>query len=276
MDKESFFISLFNSKAIGDDAAVVGDRVYSADMFVENVHFKREWMSPYEIGYKAMAVNISDAIAMNADPRLAILCVGMPGDISPFEMRELARGVLECADLYGVEVIGGDTVSDSKISVSITLVSETKRPIFRTGIKPGYLLAYTGTLGESAKELKRALRGRRLKSDSRFKKPVLRDKFVAKAARYLKAAMDISDGLFEDLRKMLKSNSLGVKMLIDVKSDAGCSGEEYEILFAFDPKDLRAISKIAASTRTKVTVFGEAVRGKMPAICPKHHFKNRR
>ncbi len=82
MDKESRFISLFKSKKIGDDAALVGGMVYSKDAFFENVHFKKTWMSHCQIAAKAMSVNISDAIAMNAKPKYALLSVAMPKNIT--------------------------------------------------------------------------------------------------------------------------------------------------------------------------------------------------
>ena len=77
-DKEQYLIDSLSSRYIGDDAAVVGDTLYSMDAFFEDTHFKREWMSMEQIGQKAMLVNISDAIAMNAKPKYALVTLSLP------------------------------------------------------------------------------------------------------------------------------------------------------------------------------------------------------
>ncbi len=88
-DKEHYLINKLSSKYIGDDAAVVGDTLYSMDAFFEDVHFKREWMSIEQIGRKAMLINISDAIAMNAEPKFALVTVSLPKDLTEAEIDEL-------------------------------------------------------------------------------------------------------------------------------------------------------------------------------------------
>ena len=107
MDKENYFINQFKSGFIGDDGAVVGEDVYSMDAFFENVHFKREWMGLEQIASKAMLVNISDAIAMNAVPKFALLTVAIPPDFTKGELDELALGFNKTAKEYGITIIGG-------------------------------------------------------------------------------------------------------------------------------------------------------------------------
>ena len=82
MGKEEYFISKFTSATIGDDGAVIGDRVYSKDLFCEDIHFKRSWMSLAQIAKKSMLVNISDAIAMNATPKQALIGIVIPAHFS--------------------------------------------------------------------------------------------------------------------------------------------------------------------------------------------------
>ncbi|WP_281950780.1 thiamine-phosphate kinase [Nitrosophilus kaiyonis] len=272
MNKESFFISLFNNKFVGDDAAFLDKYIYSVDAFNENIHFKKEWLSYYEIGQKAMIVNISDAIAMNAKPLYALLSIALPKDIKPYQMEELAKGIKDIANRYKIEIIGGDTISGKKIDISITIISKTKKPIFRKPIKDGYLLAYTGELGRVKKDLDKLLRGKKVGKNSKFKKPILRDKFMQKASRYIKASMDISDGLFDDLGKLSKLNRIGFKFFNKIDKRVGCSGEEYELLFAFDKRDLKKILQISKITRTPITVFAKAVRKPYKNICKPHHF----
>lgn len=273
MNKESFFISLFNNKFIGDDAAVIDNYVYSSDAFFENVHFKRDWMSLYDIGYKSMIVNISDAIAMNSKPLYALIAISMPKDIKPIDMENLAKGIKDAAKKYKIEIIGGDTIASQKIDISITLVSKTKRPIFRKKIKEDYLLAYTGNLGSVKKDLKRVLRGFKIPKNSKFIRPILRDKFMEKASKYIKACMDISDGLFDDLSKLSKLNKIGFEFFEKIPKRIGCSGEEYELLFAFEKKDLKKVLNISKKTRTPITIFAKAKRKPIyKNICKPNHF----
>ncbi|WP_200764040.1 thiamine-phosphate kinase [Nitrosophilus alvini] len=272
MDKESYFINLFNNKFIGDDACVIDNYVYSQDAFFEDVHFKREWMRLDDIGEKAMLVNISDALAMNAKPLYALLTVSMPKNITPYEMEILSDGLKRAAERYGVKIVGGDTVSGPKLDISITIISESKNPIFRKGIKEGNLIAYTGKLGTVKKDLGRLQRGFKIPRSSKFIKPVLRDSFMKKAAKYMNAAMDISDGLFHDLEKLSRANRMGFEFFEKIPKAIGCSGEEFELLFAFDKKYLPVIMGISKKTRTPLTVFAKAARKSYKNRCRPHHF----
>jgi len=147
-NKEDFFIKQFkSSKFIGDDGAVIGKYVYSVDAFFENVHFKRQWMSLKEIAIKSMLVNISDAIVMNSIPKYALLTVAIPPFFTKKDLKELAKGFKKVAKQYNIEIIGGDTISNDKLDISITIISVTTKPIFRTGTKKNDLICYTGSLG---------------------------------------------------------------------------------------------------------------------------------
>jgi len=272
LNLENYFISLFNNNHIGDDAAVIDRYVYSKDAFFENVHFKKEWMSYYQIAKKAMLVNISDAIAMNAKPLYALLSVAMPKNMSKEAMLELANGFKDIAKCYNIEIIGGDTISNTKLDITITIISKTERVLLRKGVRRGYLLAYTGVLGRSAKELQRLFRGGKIHKKSKFIDIKLREAFVARASRELRAGMDISDGLFSDLEKILKINRQGVHFLQKVPKSAGCSGEEYEMLVAFDKRDKKALKRRAKQSRTELTIFAQASRSRYINRCKAHHF----
>ncbi|MDD2266807.1 thiamine-phosphate kinase [Sulfuricurvum sp.] len=274
MNVENYFISTFRSsqKYIGDDGACIGKWVYSKDLFFENVHFKRKWLTPYQIGYKAMIINISDAVAMNATPKYALLGVAMPKSMSLHEMDELSRGMQEATSQYGVEIIGGDTIGNSKLDLSITIVSHASHPLLRRGIKKGDVIAYTGTIGQSAKELNYLLSGGKTHSKSRFVAPRLRQGFVRRSRRYLRAGMDISDGLFSDVEKLCSVNRMRIRFEKKIAKKIGCSGEEYEMLIAFSPKRLSTIRRIAAVSRTPVTVVGKVQRGRFTNRCKRHHF----
>jgi thiamine-monophosphate kinase len=227
-------------------------------------------MSLEDIAYKAMIVNISDAIAMNAKPIYALVNIAIPKNFTNKELKELASGFKRAKEEFEFEIIGGDTIASIKLDISITLISKTKRPIFRKPIKKGYILGYTGEIGEAKKELKTAFRTKRAKG--KLLKPKLRQKFISRAARHIKAAMDISDGLFDDLQKLATLNKIGFEFFKKIPKKEGCSGEEYELLFAIDKRDIKKILAISKITRTKVTFFALAKGVKYKNSCKPNHF----
>ncbi len=274
MNAENYFISLFahSSGAIGDDGALIGSTVYSKDAFFEGVHFRRDWLSTEQIAYKAMLVNISDAIAMNARPKYALLGVAMPSAFPRAEMDALNRGFERAAREYGVEIIGGDTISNSKLDITVTIVSETKKPLLRKGLKRDHLLAYTGRLGMSAKGLRYLMAGGKVHSRSKFVTTPLRSDFVYAASDFLSCGMDVSDGLFSDLGKISQANRLGFRFNRRIAKSTGCSGEEYEMLIGFSPRERKKAIRYAQKSRTPLTLFAKAVRGSYKNCCKAHHF----
>ena len=272
MDKEHYLISKLSSKYIGDDAAVVGDTLYSMDAFFEDVHFKRKWMSLAQIGRKAMLINLSDAIAMNAKAHYALVTVSLPKDLSNDDIDELMGSMESTAQEYGCEIIGGDTVGGDKLHISITIVSKSDDPLLRKGLKEGDLLAYTGTLGESKRDLDALYRGEKISDKSRFFEPLLRAEFIEKASPFLRVGMDISDGLYCDTNKLLDINKYGFKILKTISDKIGFSGEEYEMLIGFKKEYLEAIKSIANELNLPLTVFGEAAQNEERFPCKSHHF----
>ena len=272
LDKEQYLIHNLESKYIGDDAAVVGDTLYSMDAFFEDVHFKREWMSMSQIGRKAMLVNFSDAIAMNAKPQYALVTVSIPSDITYEEIDELTRSMQNTAKEYGCEIIGGDTIGGDKLHLSITIISMSDKPLLRTTLQEGDLLAYTGTLGESKRDLESLFRGEKIASNSRFYEPTLRGEFIAKAREYLTAGMDISDGLFCDTNKLLDINKYGFELIESIDDTIGLSGEEYEMLISLSSNDLKEVKRIAKETNTPLHVFAKVTKNDERFQCYSHHF----
>lgn len=274
MNKETFFISLFaNKKAvIGDDGAVIGHMVYSNDAFCENVHFKRSWMRLDQIAYKAMLVNISDAIAMNAVPRYALLTVAIPRGFTTHQMHELSDGFQKAAAAHGVEIIGGDTIADVKLDISVTIIGESDAPLQRRGLKKGHLLAYTGQVGASAKQLRYLLNGGRVHSKSKFVTFPLRGGFVKDATPFLSCGMDISDGIGSDLERLARLNRVGFRFTKHLGKALLCSGEEYEMLVGFDPRKRKKLMQLAKRHRIPLTVFAKAARRPYRNSCKAHHF----
>lgn len=274
MDLENCFIQHVSagSKRIGDDGVLIGQTVYSKDAFCEGTHFRRSWMSLPQIAYKALAVNISDAVAMNAVPQYILLAVGIPGSFSAQDVRALSQGFVDAAEAFGCEIIGGDTVASDTLSISVTVISQTRTPLLRSGIRPGDLLAYTGSVGKAAKELRYLFAGRKLHARSHYVRPVLRTAFIAEAARYLRAGMDISDGIYTDMQRLARLNRLGFRMLKPLSRLQGCSGEEYEMLIAFSPRMRKKVEFLARKHRVKLTIFAKAARRRYVNPCKSHHF----
>ncbi|RLA67969.1 MAG: thiamine-phosphate kinase [Epsilonproteobacteria bacterium] len=271
-DKEQYLINSLSSKYIGDDAAVVGDTLYSMDAFFEDVHFKRAWMSMAQIGKKAMLVNLSDAIAMNAQPKFALVTLSLPTDLSYAEIDELRQSLEATAKAYACEIIGGDTIGADKLHISITIISKSKNPLLRTGLKVGDLLAYTGKLGESKRDLELLFKGEKIAKNSRFFEPVLRAEFISKSRAFLSSGMDISDGLFCDTNKLLDINKYGFVIFDSIDDETGLSGEEYEMLISFNKNDLEAIKSIAEQTNTPLTIFAKVAKNDERFSCVSHHF----
>jgi len=272
MDKEKFLIDQLHSEYIGDDGAVIGEMIYSMDAFHEDVHFKRAWMTPRQIARKAMLINISDAIAMNARPLYALVTLSLPKDFSQGEIRELTQSLESTAREYGCEIIGGDTIGGDKLHISITIISKGNDPLLRKGLKTGDLLAYTGQLGNSKRDLDQLLSGEKIPKESRFYEPVLRREFVTNARTYLRAGMDISDGLYCDTNKILDYNKLGFEPTIDIGDEIGMSGEEYEMLVAIAPENLESVMEIARETKTPLTAFARVTKNDRRFACRSHHF----
>jgi len=273
-NKEDYFIKQFNkkSKIIGDDGAVIGDLVYSSDAFFENVHFKKEWMSLEQIAKKAMLINISDAIAMNAKPKYALLTVAIPKEYSKRDLKKLAFGFNSIAKEYGIEIIGGDTISNTKLDISVTLISKTKKAKLRSSVKEGDLICFTGSLGSCKKDLETLFSGGQISKRSKFIEPKLHSNFFYEISKYINASMDISDGLFFELERFSKQSKKGFEFLYNIPKEIGCSGEEYELLFSFSIKYKQKIEKIAKKHNVKLNIFAKAIKGKYRCDCKNHHF----
>lgn len=140
---------------IGDDAALIfpppGKILAACDMLVEGVHFKREYASPWQLGWKALAVNISDIAAMGGAPLVALVSMGLADWVDDAYVEGIYKGMLDIAQRFGVKLVGGDTVSSPRAMVlNIAILGSADSPVTRAGAVPGHLIAVTGCLGKSA------------------------------------------------------------------------------------------------------------------------------
>jgi thiamine-monophosphate kinase len=229
-------------------------------------------MSLKQIATKAMLVNISDAIVMNAIPKYALLTVAIPANFTKKELKDLAKGFKNVAKQYGITIIGGDTIANDTLNISITIISYTNNPIYRTGTKKDNLVCYTGKLGDSKKDLEQLFNNQKIKKDSKFIIPKLKANFFYAISPYINSALDISDGLFFELERLSKLNKIDFKFFHKISKDIGCSGEEYEILFTFNKKYKDKIQDIANDYNINLNIFAKATKGKFRSNCKKHHF----
>ena len=236
-------------RGIGDDCAVLKGagrmlRLFACDMLVEGVHFTRA--APAEaVGWKALAVNVSDVAAMGGLPRQAVVSLGLPRSTGVLFVDRLYRGLRRCAAAHGVDLVGGDTgrAPAAVIGVAILGEVEKERVVYRTGARPGDTLLVTGRLGGSLRS------GRHL----RFR-PRLKEARALTARAKLRAMMDLSDGLGPDLLKLCEAS--GVSAVIEaarVPRHPGCSleqalneGEDFELLIAAAPRDAERLLRWAA------------------------------
>jgi thiamine-monophosphate kinase len=207
---------------IGDDAAVLGGGiVLSTDMHVDGVHFRRDRLTPAEIGARAAASNLSDLAAMGAEPLCLLLALGVPPGFDDVE--ELVAGVAA----HEVVLAGGDLSRSGTLVLSITAVGTADRPVLRSGGRPGDRLVVTGPLGSQAA--------------SGYTAPIVpRLAEGAELAGIASAMIDLSDGIATDLRRLAAASGCGARVeLAELPVAAGatpeqaaCGGEDHELLAA--------------------------------------------
>jgi thiamine-monophosphate kinase len=260
------------AQGIGDDAAVItvpaGEQlVVSTDTSVEQVHFRREWMSAPEIGYRATAAAISDLAAMAAAPLGLVVAITVP---EPWrrELLSLGDGIGDAAATSGVPIIGGDLSAGRELALTVTVLGATASPLRRSGAQPGDRICVTGVLGGPGLALRELSAGRTPESTARARlvhpNPRVREARWL-AARGATAAIDISDGLVADARHVAAASGVVIDLDLDRVPrvagagpvEAASSGEEYELLVAM-PRSA-AIHDFEGSFRIPLTEIGRVV-----------------
>ena len=266
--------------SIGDDCAVLrlGERDWAAasDMLLYGRHFKG-WAAPESVGYKAVAINVSDVAAMGGTPRFILTSGGAP---DPETALRCFRGVLEACEVFGLYPLGGDTTSADALTIDVAILGELSAPpVLRSGARPGDLLAVTGELGASAAGLL-ALEGGASAPERllrRHLRPEPRVEAGSAAARLGVGAMiDLSDGLASDARRICERSGVGCRVdlgSLPVASDAreflsslgrnpevvaATGGEDYELLISA-PESV--VDELARNVEVPVTVIGEVTHG---------------
>ncbi len=268
---------------IGDDAAILAvdddtEVVTSVDMLVGGQHFPED-MHPSDIGYRALAVNLSDMAAMGAEPAWVTLALSLP-DTRADWLAAFAAGFFELADEFGVALVGGDTVRGPlALSVQISGLVAAGSALRRDGAAPGDRVFVTGSPGEAAAGLALWQRGIRQaqgpaeKLLRRFKRPLPRVAEGRALAGIASACIDISDGLSLDLGRVATASGAGAIIelenlpvsdaLAEVADPAQArkyilaGGDDYELCFTVAEENLHALQRRTRSWGCVVTEIGE-------------------
>jgi thiamine-monophosphate kinase len=280
---------------IGDDAAVLSPtrdmlQLATADMLMEDVHFSLDTIQPWQLGFKALAVNISDIAAMGGLPRHALVSIALPEHVSVSFVEQVYAGIKDGAAQYAVNIVGGDTISSPcRFVISITVLGETEpdRVIYRRGAQVGDWIVVSGTLGDSAGGLHILRDQLAFKDKERLLQAHLRPEPQVRLGRicsryHVHALNDISDGLASEINEICTASDRGAVIYREklpvsrelralaaqtgqVVSDyALYGGEDYQLVFTADPETIRKIMKINISG--SLTVIGEITAPEMGVI----------
>jgi thiamine-monophosphate kinase len=277
---------------IGDDAAVwrVGDEfvIATTDTMVEGVHFEIGRAPWADIGWKALATNVSDIGAMGGTPTFALVTLAVPPNTAADDVELIYAGLAECAREYGVTIVGGDTVRSPLMTITVALIGRAERrddePLLlrRDGARIGDIIAVTGTLGDSAAGL------RRLTKDGPSEDPLVKRHLLPhpplSAGRIavvtgVTCGIDVSDGLLQDVSHICEQSHAGAVLRakdIPLSSDlraaypddslqlACTGGEDYELVLVGDRDLLDAVA--GSMGLVQLTAIGEIVRDQSHSV----------
>jgi thiamine-monophosphate kinase len=240
------------ARSIEHDAAQVAGVVVTQDALVEHVHFRLDWISWRDLGWRAAAVNLSDLAASGAEADGLIVTFAAPAETRVEDVLELYEGIAET----GVPVVGGDTSAAAEVVLSVTAVGRAQRVPGRSGARPGDLLVVTGPLGAAGAAFRR----------QSFVRPPLRLAEGRELARDAHAMLDVSDGLAVDAAHLARRS--GCRVLVELErvpladeaelSDLGF-GEDYELLAAVDdPGRFTAIGRCEPGEGVVLLLAGKA------------------
>lgn len=282
---------------VGDDAAVIKlsptiSLVVTTDALIEDVHFRCEWASAMDIGWKALAVNVSDLAAMFAEPIGAVVSIALPESTPVTWVQEFYDGILKFASTANIAIVGGDTVRSPRgIAITVTAFGNNPHVIpKRSNAQVGDMIVVTGTLGDSALGLRALSHGQMDALECNALRDVIqrhlqpqprwREGLVARAMECCKCAIDISDGLVMDLDHIAQMSQVVIELWLDcipiseaarkVAEQLQCSaletalygGEDYELLMAIpEACATHLCDEIHTRCGTQCTIIGRVLEG---------------
>ena len=270
---------------IGDDCAILqvpnGQQlVVSTDTLVAGVHFP-ENTSAYDIGYKSLAVNLSDLAAMGAEPAWATLCLTLPEENADW-LTGFVQGFSELLKKNHMQLVGGDTTRGPlSISVHVSGFVDKGKAFRRDAAKPGDLIYVTGTIGDAGLGLKKILD--EIETDSlsmcmnKLNHPVPRNEVAAELSAICCCAIDVSDGLLADLGHITEVSQCGAELFLDKIPlsdelkyfyDYGVdikqvltSGDDYELCFTLNEKHKSRVEDISKRLNVQISCIGKVTLG---------------
>jgi thiamine-monophosphate kinase len=278
---------------IGDDAAAwhgdASTQLATVDSFIQDVHFSLDITPWKELGWKALAINLSDIAAMGGVPKYALVSLALPDHTEVDDVTAFYQGMIELAQQFGVAIVGGDTSSSPLVAINITVLGSAKNNgkhiLTRSGAKAGDKVAVTGYLGAASAGWEMLTKGLQFDPEATA---YLKRAFLHPYPRIaegqllvdhgVKTAIDISDGLVSDLNQICKVSQVSARIEVDrvpiqptVKANFGdralelalSGGEDYELLFTASTE---GIDKIKARAPCPITVIGEIVADKAGKI----------
>jgi thiamine-monophosphate kinase len=267
---------------IGDDAAAWqcpgSIQLATTDSLVQDVHFDLSFTSWEDLGWKAMAANLSDIAAMGGSPGYALISLALPGELDTDCISRLYHGMADIANRFGVAIVGGNIAASDKVNITIAIFGslKDKSMLLRSAAIPGDQIAVTGYLGLSAAGLRMLQQSLRFDAEAAelfslaYRRPMPKVE-VGQALLHcgVRAAIDISDGLIGDLNHICRASKVGAKinenllpahlaLKANFKSDwqqfVLSGGEDYELLFTATNK---VIARIKKTVSCPITVIGE-------------------
>lgn len=271
-------------KGIGDDAAVFhssnNDIVTATDTFVDQIHFTSKTVNPWQLGYRALAANISDVAAMGADPLFYLVNIVIPKHITDSTVMDIFSGMERLASHYHLDLIGGDTVSGEQLMLSITIIGSVPpgKARYRSVALEGDVVFVTGTLGDARAGLQLLLQGtdqkiqRKNKLIQKHQQPEPRVLF-AQALQPLKrlALNDISDGVANELHEIAVASNVAIEIqdeLVPISEELQqfpkaqqdewkyFGGEDFELVGTVSRSDFPYVKKTGQKQGVKVTEIG--------------------
>lgn len=285
--KQPYYRQASTIKGIGDDAAVLSipsaNIVTSVDTFVENIHFTKETMKPFHIGYRALAANISDIVIMGATPVAYLVSIVIPMHYPEQSLTEIYAGMDRLAAEHRMDLIGGDTTNGSELVVSITVIGKVapEHIRYRSAAKAGDIIFVTGTLGDSRAGLEILLQNAKITSPhrefliNRHQMPQVRSTFIEQAKPIKRMATnDISDGLASECAEIAEASNVSLIIQNDLiplsesirqfqprhyNEWKWFGGEDFEMLCTISPNDWPKTKQIAQTNETNITKIGYVV-----------------